>query len=55
MSEFGGLQKNETIQYALVRLGSAALAAAVCSLTQVGRPEFPEIDTKVYYPVTSQR
>ena len=31
MSEFGGLQKHEKIQHALVGLGSAALAAPVAS------------------------
>ena len=43
MSEFGGLRKHDKTQYALsVGLDSAALAAAVSSLTQVRRPEFPK-------------
>ena len=42
MSEFGGLQKQEETQNALVGLGGAALAAAVALPSQVKRPEFPE-------------
>ena len=47
MSEFGGLQKHDKTQHALVGLGSAALAAAVRILTQERRPDFPERDPKV--------
>ena len=47
MSQFGGLRKHEKTQHALVRLGSAPLAADV-AITQVRRPEFPERDNKVY-------
>ena len=42
MSEFGGLRKHEKTQHALVRQGSAALAAAVAL------PKFPERIYKVY-------
>ena len=41
MSEFGGLRKNKKTQYALVGLGSAALAAAV-ALPRAGGPNFPK-------------
>ena len=47
MSEFGGLQKHEKTQQALVGLGNAALVAAVAFLTQVRQPKFPERHNKV--------
>ena len=43
MSEFGGLQKREKTQHALVGLGSSALAVAIA----FKRPKFPERDNSV--------
>ena len=43
MSEFGGLRKHEKTQYALVGLGSAALADAV-ALPREGGPVNPRRD-----------
>ena len=41
--------RKDPAQHALVGLGGAALAAAASLLTQVGRPELPEREKKVYF------
>ena len=48
MSEFGGLQKHEKTQHALVGLAVALLLWLLCSLIQVRRSEFPEKDNEVH-------
>ena len=49
------LWKQEKTPDALVELGSAALAAVACSLSQLRGPEFLERDNKVYIKKENKR